>query len=194
MTHDLDPLVTPVAALYIDLCRGPYSTIKGVIPYGWPHDARLYDGPHPVIAHPPCGHWGRYHHRAHDDGHTGPIAVAQVRKWSGVLEHPKDSKLWKTCDMPLPGQPIDEYGGWTIHINQCDWGHVAQKRTWLYIVGATQVPPMPPAREVDRSLYYRKPSGKWSGPLERMAKAKRHLTPYPLAQWLVALARNCTHG
>jgi len=180
-----------VAALYVDLERGPYSLLPGVTPWGIHQDATLYAGSHPVVAHPPCGHWGRYHHKSHDNGATGPIAVAQVRRHSGVLEHPKDSKLWRFCDMPQPGEPPDRFGGWSIRINQCDWGHIAQKRTWLYIVGTGNLPPIPPPVVLDRSLYYRKPSGRWSSPVERMTKSKRHLTPPRLADWLVELARSC---
>lgn len=67
-------------ALYVDVARGPYAGM-GVECYGVERDATSYAGPAPVIAHPPCGHWGRYHQRAHDDGSTGPVAVAQVRRW-----------------------------------------------------------------------------------------------------------------
>lgn len=47
-----------IAALYVE-AGGCY--------FGWPdidawdvsRDARLYAGPHPVVAHPPCQRWGR---------------------------------------------------------------------------------------------------------------------------------------
>ena len=183
-----------IAALYVDVQRRPYADLADVEPWGEAKDATPYAGPSPVVAHPPCGHWGRYHHRCHDDGATGPVAVAQVRQFGGVLEHPRDSKLWRHCDMPKPGELPDQWGGYTIEVMQCDWGHIAEKRTWLYIVGTTDLPAMPPSRPVDRSLYRRKASGAWSSPLERMSKTKRHLTPPAFAAWLVEVTRRCAKG
>ena len=191
-----------IAALYV--CkRGPYVAMPDVDAWTVDRDATAYAGPHPGCYHPPCGHWGRYSHKAHDDGHTGPIAVAQVRRWGGVLEHPKDSRLWQACGMPLPGELPDEFGGYTILVRQCDWGHRAEKPTQLYIVGCPQadLPPMPPRGEVDapawlpsvRKLTDRettRPRGS-RGVLERMSKGQRHLTPPAFAAWLVEVARRC---
>lgn len=181
-----------VAALYVDVTRGPYASIPGVDCWGIERDATLYAGPHPVVAHPPCGHWGRYSHKCHDDGATGPVAVWQVRAWGGVLEHPRHSKLWAECGLPKPGAFPDRFGGYTIEVRQSDWGHVAEKATWLYIVGCREfdLPPMPEPRPVPQASY-RKPSGRLSSPLERMSKAQRHLTPPAFAAWLVAMAQKC---
>jgi len=181
-----------VAALYVDVERGPYAAIDDVDCWGVERDATTYAGPCPVVAHPPCGAWGRYFYKAHDDGHTGPIAARQVREFGGVLEHPRNSTLWKHCQMPAPGQFPDEHGGYTIAVLQCDWGHVATKHTWLYIVGCDirNLPPMP-ARRPPVQAPYRKPNGRLSSPLERMKKSARHLTPPAFAAWLVELASRC---
>jgi hypothetical protein len=48
-----------VAALYVDP-RGPYASMPGVDPWDVERDARTYAGPYPVVAHPPCGSWGRF--------------------------------------------------------------------------------------------------------------------------------------
>jgi hypothetical protein len=174
-----------IAALYVDAKRGPYPYIPGVECWDEDRDATRYHGPHPVIAHPPCGHWGRYAHKAHDDGKTGPVAVSQVRLWGGVLEHPASSKLWKECGIPKPGELPDSWGGYTIIVEQGDFGHPAQKPTWLYVVGVGlhDLPPAPPRRPPPEDY------GKTRGILEKMAKSKRHLTPTDFALWLVEIAR-----
>ena len=124
-----------VAALYVDQ-NGPYFGIEGVDPWDESRDAKLYDGPHPVVAHPPCGPWGKLSHMCTlQDPACGPAAVEAVRKFGGVLEHPAESKLWRACRMPFPDEPPDEYGGYTLAVDQVSWGHVARKRTWLYLVG-----------------------------------------------------------
>lgn len=163
-----------VAALYIDP-RGPYPGLVRET-FDVSRGAGAYVGPAPVVAHPPCGPWGRYHQRCHQDASTGPEAVALVRKWGGVLEHPEFSKLWRACGMPAPGELPDAWGGWTLRIEQSAFGHIAPKPTWLYIVGATRIPKLPPSVP--------DPGGR----IELLAKTKRHLTPPALAQWLVELA------
>lgn len=45
-----------IAALYVDR-RGPYWDREGVDAWDIERDARLYKGPHPVVAHPPCHLW-----------------------------------------------------------------------------------------------------------------------------------------
>ena len=185
-------MTTAIAALYVDVKRGPYAALHGVDAWGVERDATLYTGPWPVVAHPPCGHWGRYAHKAHDDGHTGSIAVDQVRTFGGVLEHPRDSKLWRLCGMPRPGELPDEWGGWTLQIEQGDFGHRAQKSTWLYIVGTTTLPPFPPRRPPPVQKPKRDGTmGKRRGQVELMSRQQRHLTPHEFAIWLCTIAARC---
>lgn len=138
--------MTTVAALYIDP-RGPYPKLPDVDCWDETRDARLYDGLHAVVAHPPCGPWGNLRHLYKGSQQDcGPRAVAQVRRWGGVLEHPAGSKLWDACQAH-PWEWRDAYGGTTRLVYQCEWGHVARKPTWLYCVGFTLpaeiVPPFP---------------------------------------------------
>lgn len=42
-----------IAALYVEK-GGAYYGLEGVDPWDEQRDARLYDGPWPVVAHPPC--------------------------------------------------------------------------------------------------------------------------------------------
>src|SRR5512144_3121993 len=97
-----------VAALYIDP-RGPYPKMADVDCWDESRDARLYDGPWPVVAHPPCQRWtnfaalnfkryGGEHNRPGNDGGCFRSALASVRAWGGVLEHPAFSNAWPAHD------------------------------------------------------------------------------------------------
>ena len=174
-----------IAALYVDP-KGPYQGMDGVECWDEERDARGYAGPYPAVAHPPCGPWGRLHHLCtKQDRSLGPLAVEQVQRWGGVLEHPADSKLWRHCKLPFPGELPDEYGGTTLAIDQCDWGHVCRKPTWLYMVGARAWPdrqPKEPTAKIFSGL--RKRDGlRWA------TKSERRLTPRALAEWLATIAR-----
>ena len=116
--------------------------------YDIDRDARTYHGNKPVIAHPPCRAWGQLSHMANPrEGEKELIyfALAQVRLNGGILEHPKSSRIWKTAS--LTNEP-DKFGGFTLDIDQWDFGHVAHKDTRLYIKGITKdlLPPLPPTR------------------------------------------------
>src|SRR6266542_1132660 len=47
-----------VAALYVDP-NGVYASLPDVEVWDEARDARLYAGPWPVVAHPPCARWCR---------------------------------------------------------------------------------------------------------------------------------------
>ena len=94
--------------------------------------------------------------------------------------------MWPECGLPKPGEPADAFGGWSVLVFQRDWGHRADKATWLYIVGTNALPQMPPA--LPPVVV---PPGRTRGMLERMSKTQRHLTPPAFAAWLVELARRC---
>jgi hypothetical protein len=142
------PLSVPVAALYVET-GGCYYELPGVDPWDQDRDARLYDGPHPVVAHPPCQRWGRFWHgstrKPHqftlgDDGGCFASALASVRKWGGVLEHPADSRAWDAFDLNRPVRGAgwsraDMLGGWTCYVEQGHYGHASRKPTWLYAFG-----------------------------------------------------------
>jgi len=234
-------MTTTVAALYVDK-KGVYPSLPGVDCWTVERDARRYEGPHPVVAHPPCKHWGRLRHLAKvgcdscewtgqlpwfnghvtgidgdqcdgnevSDRDCGPRAVEQVRKFGGVLEHPAGSKLWEHCDLPHPlrvyqetphgwraagidSTRTDDFGGFTIEVDQCEWGHVARKRTWLYLVGvpreALEAPPFPgraPTHQVSRDAERAQRRGYT---LKRTSTKANMLTPPPFAEYLSRVAR-----
>jgi hypothetical protein len=135
-----------IAALYVQ-ANGSYCDLDGVDPWDEARDARLYDGPHPVVAHPPCSRWcrlaglveARWGHKRGEDGGCFAAALAAVRKWGGVLEHPAYSDAWPAFDLPSPprsgGWVRGLCGGWSCHVEQGRYGHVAKKSTWLYAYG-----------------------------------------------------------
>lgn len=47
-----------IAALYVE-AGGSYYDLDGVEPWDEARDARLYPGPYPAVAHPPCQRWGK---------------------------------------------------------------------------------------------------------------------------------------
>ena len=140
-----------VAVLFVQTW-GCYSVAQGdmfaerldVDPWDQARDARRYDGPHAVVAHPPCGTWGAYarqgktHRALGDDDGCFAAAVASVRRWGGVLEHPALSSAWPAFSLPRPPgsgwSSPDEFGGRSIAVEQGHYGHPARKPTWLYAV------------------------------------------------------------
>lgn len=162
--------------------------MAGVDCWGEDRDARLYDGPHPVVAHPPCGPWGRSaKFSKYQDPSCGPIAVEQVRHFGGVLEHPEHSRLWQRCRMARPGELPDAFGGITVVVDQVRWGHVARKRSWLYLVGVRELPGNPLPRSATH--WCRKRPGEVVPDGIRMcSKEQRRRTPPAFAEFLVALA------
>lgn len=132
-----------ISALFVQK-NGIYFGLPNVDPWDKSRDARLYSGPHPVVAHPPCERWcrlsglvrARWGYEIGDDGGCFESALESVRKFGGVLEHPAWSKAWSHYHLPNPqvsgGWQRDFYGGWVCHIEQSRYGHLAKKATWLY--------------------------------------------------------------
>lgn len=177
----------PVAALYVDP-KGPYSAL-GADCWDVARDARLYDGPFPVIAHPPCGPYctlRRFCTR--QDPALALLAVEQVRRWGGILEHPRASLLWRTCHLPVPwdSPPLFAPREWALAVEQVRWGHPARKATWLLIVGISpsDLPAIPVRREPTSAVRrHRNGTG-----LSEIPASRCHLTPPAFAAWLLAAA------
>lgn len=134
-----------IAALYVET-EGCYFGLPNIDPWDIGREARLYPGPHPVIAHPPCQRWGRFWHgstrkphqfKKGDDGGCFAAALHAVRIYGGVLEHPKDSHAWDWFGLKKPPREggwvkADDYGGYTCCVYQGHYGHFSGKPTWLY--------------------------------------------------------------
>ena len=144
-----------IAALFVQT-GGAYFGLEGVESWDEKRDARLYVGPHPVVAHPPCERWGRYWFggpsvkvrktKGDDDG-CFSAALAAVRRFGGVLEHPAATHAWAAFGLQRPpavgGWVESEDGGWVCQVEQGHYGHKARKATWLYMV-RLQSPSWPP--------------------------------------------------
>lgn len=174
-----------------------YKTLPGTDVYDAERDARTWPGGVPLIAHPPCRAWGGLSFFAkprEDEKALAPWAIGQIRQFGGVLEHPGASKLWPVMGLPAPGnRQVDAFGGWTLPISQFWFGHRAEKKTLLYIVGCrpADIPDLP--MKLGTATHVIGDSGRASLGNKRpeVSKAEREHTPHELALWLVELARRC---
>lgn len=141
-----------IAALYVK-SGGAYYGLPDVDPWDETRDARQYDGPWPVVAHPPCQRWGKMWFGSPnvvkktgqrkvkgDDGGCFAAALEAVRKYGGVIEHPWGSHAWPHFGLNVPPRTggwiaADWEGGWTCCVEQGRYGHYARKPTLLYAVG-----------------------------------------------------------
>ena len=177
-----------------------YKTIPECDVYDIERDARTWPGGCPVVAHPPCRAWGGLSHMAkprHDEKDLARWSVQQIRKYGGVLEHPKKSKLWADQGLPAPGKGRDAFGGWTLPIFQSWFGHRAEKATLLYIVGCEphNIPTM--AFTMGRASHV-VGNGSTGHPIKgspnwrpQIPHSEREHTPLELAKWLVEIAKRC---
>lgn len=193
-------MTAPVAALFVR-ADSAYKALPGVDSYDAARDARTFDGPYPVVAHPPCRAWGRLRGFAkprEDERALALFAVAKVRGCGGVLEHPEGSTLWDVPGsalrgghaLPKPGAGIDAHGGYTIAIDQFNWGHRARKRTWLYIVGVAPAGLPELVERPGEPTHCVRPTKAYPR-LPSITKREREHTPVELCRWLVEVARRC---
>ncbi len=162
-----------------------YKELDGYDVYDINRDARNYCKNYPVIAHPPCRAWGQLSHMANprpDEKQLAYFALAQVRLNGGVLEHPTGSRLWKEAHLPLSDEFYDDFGGFTLEIDQFDFGHVAHKKTKLYICGIKykDLPVLPEKNinKTDRSIC-----GNVAG-TKRCTQYQREYTPDNLIKFM----------
>lgn len=193
---------TAVAALYVET-GGAYFGLSGVDPWDEQRDARLYDGPHPVVAHPPCQRWGSLafvnyarwggeHNRPRNDGGCFASALHAVRLWGGVLEHPAKSRAWDWFGLTRPierGWTQCKTGGWVCEVWQSAYGHRANKATWLYASGL-----VPPALDWSRpvgshQIGFHDQRGKDRNK-PTLPRREASATPIPFRDLLLSMARS----
>lgn len=199
----------PVAALFVAKA-GCYVGLPGVEPWDAGRDARAYAGPHPVVAHPPCERWGRYWGGAPatwprlklgDDGGCFAAALAAVRRWGGILEHPEGSHAWRHFDLNTPPRDggwvvADFEGGWTCCVEQGGYGHRARKATWLY-AHSVDLPSLAWGKapgdfvRLDEGFHSKEERARAikTGACQRLSKNQRAATPLPFRDLLISIAR-----
>lgn len=136
-----------VAAIFVQ-ADGCYANDPLIDAWPEERDARLYDGPLPVVAHPPCqlwgamaavnfARWGGDHNKPGNDHGCFASALESVRCFGGVLEHPAKTRAWFVHGLKKPtGTGWKQSGtGWVCEVWQSAYGHRANKATWLYYVG-----------------------------------------------------------
>jgi hypothetical protein len=202
-----------IAALFVAK-GGCYFGLPDVDPWDEERDARKYPGPWPVVAHPPCERWGRYwsggpsakvRRAKGDDGGCFASALASVRRWGGVLEHPEHSHAWRAHGLAPPlragWHAADVHGGWCCRVEQGWYGHRARKATWLYAVGVE----LPSLRwgaapgdfvRLDAGLHSKEERARAvkTGACQRLSVVQRKATPVEFRDLLLACARGSKIG
>jgi len=205
-----------IAALYVQT-NGCYFGLPDIDPWDEARDARTYAGPWPVVAHPPCQRWGRYWGGSPttwprlikgNDGGCFAAALAAVRQWGGVIEHPEGSAAWEHFGLMAPPRaggwvPADwpMHGGWTCCVEQGAYGHRARKATWLYAHGV-DLPPLAwgsapgdflRLNEGYHSADERRRAIK-TGAGKRLSARQRAATPIPFRDLMLSIARTAERG
>ena len=201
-----------IAALFV-YPGGVYYGLDNVEAWGPEKDARLYAGPYPVIAHPPCARWGKYwsggpsvrvKRKLGDDENCFATAFHCVKLWGGVLEHPAYTKAWNWFGIRSPEKScwvLDSiHGGWVCHVEQGHYGHLARKATWLF--ANTKEKPLeliwgPSSASVKLDAGYhsaeerRNAKDKKTRDTERLSAYQRAATPIEFRDLLITIAKGC---
>lgn len=194
-----------IAALFVQT-NGVYFGDPEIDPWDEERDARLYAGPYPVVAHPPCSRWcrlaglveARWGHKRGDDGGCFAAALASVRKWGGVLEHPAYSDAFTAYGLPIPkpgGWQRGICGGWVCHVEQGRYGHRAKKATWLYAFGVSSLPSLDwtaiPDGESECLVSWDSNHTSKFDKRPRLGKKAASATPPAFREMLLSIARCC---
>ena len=196
-----------IAALFVET-GGVYFGLPGVDAWDESRDARLYAGPWPVVAHPPCARWGRYWNggpsakvkrKLGDDDGCFASALAAVNKWGGVLEHPEGSHAWRRFGLLIPPrgggwkQSLDGHS-WTCCVEQGHYGHRARKMTWLYVRSETRPPELewgPSEAKIRLDAGFHSTAERRAsrtGACQRMSRHERQATPPAFRDALLGIA------
>lgn len=184
-----------IAALFVET-NGCYFGLPDVDPWDIRRDARLYEGPWPVVAHPPCERWHqlsavnhkRWGYRINEDDGCFLAVLGAVRSFGGVLEHPAESRAFRFHHIPEPiagewQQTLD--GDWVMEIWQSAFGHRARKRTWLLYHGMN-----PPSAIEWQRVSGSHQIGWFDRKLPQLPEKEAAATPIAFRDFLIDLANN----
>lgn len=205
-----------VAALYVET-DGCYFGLPDVDAWDIGRDARRYAGPYPIVAHSPCGPWGRYasshpilgsnyREAGQDDGCFASM-LKNLLAFGGVAEHPAHSKAWDAFGIAKPphkGGWIQSGPFWTCHVEQGHYGHFSRKPTWLLYYGFGKRPPeliwgrseqRLPAYAIERYGYEKaRRIGVMAAVGGKDKTRIRNATPIPFRDLLLGMARTAIMG
>lgn len=155
--------------------------------YDVERNALTWTGSEPAIYHPPCRLFSRlrkFSTAPSSEKFLAYWSIEKIRRFGGVLEHPAQSTLWMEKNLPVPGKS-DEFG-FSIDIDQYWFGHKAQKRTWLYIVGILpkQLPDYP---LVCGNAEFVLETSARKNKKPTLKKSERSATPEAFANWLIQI-------
>lgn len=205
---------TEIAALFVEK-NGPYYGLKNIDPWDKERDARKYNGPYPVIAHPPCERWGRYwsggpsakvKRKLGDDDGCFASALKAVRKFGGVLEHPEASHAFSRYMLNKPPRaghwvPAGDGVGYVCCVEQGHYGHKARKATWLYAAKLKIYPRLKwgPSKgmRLDEGFHSKEERKRARDlgikPIKRLSKKENKETPVQFRDLLISLVLNETY-
>jgi hypothetical protein len=203
-----------IAALFVET-GGSYYGLPEIDPWDEARDARSYNGPWPVVAHPPCQRWGKLwagqplwikrtgeRKIKGDDGGCFASALDSVDCFGGVLEHPWGSHAWPHFGIPVPprkgGWIRAGENAWTCCVEQGRYGHYARKPTLLYAVGTDlpalrwgiSKPTFPPEAIAKHGLAYCKRAGELAFKGGGKDNSHRIGTPSEFREVLIAMAKS----
>lgn len=151
-----------------------YRNIPGCDYYGIDRNAYNFKGSNVVIAHPPCGQWGKLKGLAlynESEKNLAPFCLEKIRSNGGILEHPASSSFIKSIGQYY--NKLDPFGGFLLSVNLSWFGFSAQKKTCLYIVGLTP-------KEVSFPIALDMTINN----VEKMSYLQRAKTPLAMVEWL----------
>lgn len=193
-----------VTALFVET-DGCYFGLPDVDPWDKHRDGRFYEGPYPVVAHPPCERWGRYAKGSPlkqsftpgDDDGCFRAALRAVSRFGGVIEHPADSRAWWAFRLPLPPRAGWRFFApwWVCQVEQGHYGHPARKKTWLLYQGIGKPPldliwgPSPQRLPLKRLRERGYESARKCGAVGNLSHNQRQRTPPAFRDLLLSIAR-----
>ena len=161
--------------------------------YDEERNAFNYTGRSPLIAHPPCRLFSRLRYFSNADKkelQCAYFALDKIRRFGGILEHPRSSTLWMNGNFRLNGS-VDAYGGFLRSVDLSWFGFPARKPTMLYFCGISpkNLPPFP----ISFNSITHKVGGSGCMRLQEISIKKRSETPIDMINYFLEVFQfiNC---